>query len=376
VQAFLDDMKTLRIQQPEKMPRATDHIEEMLSLIGQLKSKGMTYEVAGSTYYRISEFSGYGRLSGLDLSEVEQTGEAQEEDEYSKENPRDFALWKAVEPGEAGWDSPYGRGRPGWHVECSAMSMKYLGESFDIHCGGEDLVFPHHENEIAQSEGATGKPFVKYWVHAAHLIVEGEKMSKSAGNFFTLRDLIDKGYSPVAIRYLLSSVHYRKRLNFTFKGLDQALASVQRVDDFLQRLREVPDGADSKTEIGNRLQEADDAFEEALGNDLNSSAALAALFELIRDSNILLDEGKLGAEDRDRLFGFVNVVNQIFDVFQVDPPELDDQEILNLIEERVNARHQRDYGRADEIRIQLEEKGILLEDTKDGTRWKKVHQGT
>ncbi len=370
-EAFLEDMETLRIQRPEIMPRATDHIAEMVALILKLREKGLTYEREGSTYFRITEFSDYGKLSGLDLSQA--SGEGQEdEDDYSKENPRDFVLWKARRPEEAWWDSELGAGRPGWHIECSAMSMKYLGESFDLHCGGVDLIFPHHENEIAQSEGATGKPFVKHWIHGAHLIVEGEKMSKSRGNFYTLRDLLEMGHSPLALRYLLSSVHYRKQLNFTFEGLEQAEAAIRRINDFLLRLREVPAEKPDTPGLASRIAEAQAGFEAGLDDDLNTSEALGALFSLTREANILLDRGEVGAGDRDRLLDFFRGANQIFDVFQTEAQRLEDSEIAALIEERKQARARRNFARSDEIRDELLKRGIILEDTKEGTRWKRL----
>ncbi len=372
-QAFLQDMKTLRIQQPEVMPRATDHIGEMVALVRRLDEKGITYARDGSIYFRIAAFPGYGKLSGVELN----SGSSQsriDSDEYGKENPSDFVLWKAHKEGEECWDTELGSGRPGWHLECSAMGMKYLGESFDIHCGGVDLVFPHHENEIAQSEGATGKPFVKYWVHGAHLIVDGEKMSKSAGNFYTLRDLLDKGVDPSALRYLLQSVHYRRQLNFTFEGVEQARAAIRRVDDFLQKVREAPtEGIDENPDMTRKLGQARAAFEAAMDDDLNVSEALAALFELLKQANICLDCGDLGSVNRKQILRLFADANQIFDVFQLEPTQLEDREILQLIEERLEARKNRRFQRADEIRDDLIKRGIILEDTKEGTRWKRAH---
>jgi cysteinyl-tRNA synthetase len=371
-QAFLDDMEALRIQRPEIMPRATEHIDEMLALVGQLQDRGFTYQSDGSTYFRINQFRDYGKLSGFTLSDQELAPEGHiDEDEYSKENPRDFVLWKGHREGEACWSSNFGPGRPGWHLECSAMSMKYLGESFDIHCGGVDLVFPHHENEIAQSEGATGHPFVRYWVHGAHLIVEGQKMSKSLGNFFTLRDLLDKGCDPVALRYLLFSVHYRKQLNFTFEGVEQAESAIRRADDFLVRVREIPDDRLSNPELTSRVAAARGQFEAAMDDDLNTSAALAAVFELVRDVNPALEGKEVGAANRDEILAFFSDVNQVFDVFHIEEESLDDEKILELIQEREAARGRRDFARSDAIRDQLLELGIVLEDTREGTRWKR-----
>ncbi len=368
--AFLVDLETLRIQPAEIMPRATEHIDVMIDLVSRLKEGGFTYERDGSTYYRIDRFNDYGKLSQLDPGDIRPSSQV-DEDEYSKEDPRDFVLWKARKEGEEEWDSPFGPGRPGWHLECSAMSMKYLGESFDIHCGGVDLVFPHHENEIAQSEGATGKPFVRHWVHAAHLIVEGQKMSKSLGNFLTLRDLLDRDCNPVALRYLLASVHYRRQLNFTSDGLEQSRAAIRRVNDFVLRVREVADGVPTNEEVSERVVSARKRFEDAMDEDLNTSAALAALFELVRDVNVRLESKQVGSSNRDEILDLLQDVNQIFDVFEIEELELGDEEVARLIDEREKARHDRDYGRGDEIRDLLQEQGILLEDTGDGTRWKR-----
>ncbi|MCY3774802.1 MAG: cysteine--tRNA ligase [Candidatus Aminicenantes bacterium] len=369
--AFLEDMEALRLQRPEIMPRATRHITQMVDLILRLRRKGLTYEQEGSTYYRIDGLPAYGRLSRLDLGEAER-GDATDADDYSKDNPRDFVLWKARKPGEAYWDTALGPGRPGWHIECSAMSMEYLGESFDLHAGGVDLVFPHHENEIAQSEGATGKPFVRHWVHSAHLVVEGEKMSKSRGNFYTLRDLLGQGWDPLAVRYLLLSVHYRKQLNFSFQGMTQAQSALQRVNDFIQRIREVPDEAEESRELTEAARQAERNFESSLDDDLNTSAALAAIFELVRKGNLLLEKKQVGGPDRDAVLSFFSKVNGVFETFQLETLELEDNEIARLIQERTRARQTRDYARADQIRSLLSEKGIVLEDTREGTRWKRA----
>lgn len=369
-EAFFEDMDALRIQRPEIMPRATDHINEMLELVSSLKDKGLTYERDGSTYFRINSFENYGRLSGVQAGEESGFGQV-DDDEYSKENPRDFVLWKEKKDDEKSWASPFGEGRPGWHLECSAMSMKYLGETFDIHCGGVDLVFPHHENEIAQSEGATGKPFVNYWIHGAHLIVEGQKMSKSLGNFYTLRDLLEKGYNPLSLRYLLASVHYRKQLNFTFDGVTQAQSAIQRGNDFLLRMGEITGEGPASVEVESIVSRASAGFESAMDDDLNTSAALAAVFELVRETNTLFDHRTLSSGDRDLVLGFFKNVNMVFDVFSLDKEDLEDQDILELIEERNLARKNRDFGRSDEIRDMLQEKGIVLEDGKEGTRWKR-----
>ncbi len=367
---FLEDMETLRIGQPDLMPRATEHVPEMLELIERLSSKGLTYERQGSIYFRIGGFPGYGRLSGIDVEQVPAEGR-QDADEYSKENPRDFVLWKARKDTEAYWDSELGQGRPGWHLECSTMSMKYLGESFDIHCGGVDLIFPHHENEIAQSEGATGEPFVKYWIHGAHLIVNGEKMSKSQGNFYTLRDLLDQGYDPLPIRYLLSSVRYRTQLNFTLDGLQQAASALDRANNFLQKVREIPDDRRGEDRVQTQIEEARRDFKAAMDNDLNTAEALGALFTLVRGVNPALENSLVGGSQRDEILDLFAAANQIFDVFDGGEEELPDESVEALIREREESRKKRDFSRADEIRDELANQGIVLEDTRDGTRWKR-----
>ena len=369
--AFLEDMKTLRIQKPEIMPRPTEHIQAMVDLILKLRGKGFTYESEGSTYFRIDHFPEYGKLAHLERRQGEAVGRI-DSDRYDKENPRDFVLWKARKPGEAFWDTALGPGRPGWHIECSAMSMQHLGTTFDIHCGGADLVFPHHENEIAQSEAATGEPFAKRWLHCEFLMVNGQKMSKSLGNYYTLRDLLNKGYNPLAIRYLLLSVHYRKQLNFTLEGLEQATAALQRVNDFVIRLREVPENVPANPELTQRTKQAHQEYDAALGDDLNTSVALAAIFELVKETNPLLENNQVGSRNRDEILEFLSAANQIFDVFQIEEQQLEDQEVVRLIEERREARFRRDFKRADEIRQLLAKRGVALEDTKEGTRWKRV----
>ena len=371
IEAFLEDMEALRIQRPNLMPRATDHIPEMIELIGRLSAQGLTYEREGSIYFRIDRFPGYGKLSRIDPQELT-SGGRQDADEYSKENPRDFVLWKAGKPGEAFWESDLGPGRPGWHLECSTMSMKYLGESFDLHCGGIDLIFPHHENEIAQSEGATGHPFVKYWIHGAHLVVDGEKMSKSSGNFYTLRDLLEKGYGPLAIRYLLASVRYRTQLNFTFEGLGQAASALERANNFLQKVREIPADRSGDPGVQEQIRQAREGFESGLDSDLNTAEALGALFTLIRSLNLRLEESAVGAAEKEGILELFRDANQVFDVFDVAGNRLEDETVQALINERETARSRRDYTRADELRHQLAEQGIVLEDTGGGTRWKRA----
>ncbi len=291
VQAFFDDCRTLSIEAPEHRVRATDNIDVMVQLIQRLQGKTFTYPSEGSIYYRIAKFPNYGKLSKIDLTGI-QAGARVDNDRYEKESARDFALWKAPKPGEHFWETPLGPGRPGWHIECSAMAMKYLGETLDIHTGGIDLAFPHHENEIAQSEAATGKPFARYWLHAEHLLVEGEKMSKSLGNFFTLRDLFAKGYKPSALRFALASVPYRKQLNFTFDGLTQATNSVERLRNFADRLQQGKFPAGKQDGMAARIAKAAEEFDSGLSDDLNAARALAAVFDLVREANIAMDKGE------------------------------------------------------------------------------------
>ncbi len=370
-EAFFEDMERLGLQKPDVTPCATDHIDSMVQLILKLREQGCTYESEGSIYYRIDCFSDYGKLSHLDLSQVPTEGRI-DADEYTKENPRDFVLWKARKEGEAYWDTVLGPGRPGWHIECSAMSMEYLGESFDLHVGGVDLIFPHHENEIAQSEASTGQPFVRHWVHSEFLLVDGENMSKSKGNQYTLRDILERGYDPLAVRYLLQSVHYRKQLNFTFEGVEQAQSALQRVSDFLLRVREVPAETDENKNLSEKIAQARTDFEAWLDDDLNTSGALGVLFDLIKQVNVSLERQEVGGANRDQILALIADANQVLAVFQVEEQSIENQEIVAMIEQREQARLQRNYQRADEIREALAQQGIILEDTKEGTRWKRV----
>ncbi len=383
-QAFFDDCKTLSIEAPEQWIRATDHIDDMVRLIQRLQANTYTYSSEGSIYYRIAKFPNYGKLSKIDLSGI-QAGARVDNDRYEKESARDFALWKAPKPGEHFWETAIGPGRPGWHIECSAMAMKYLGETLDIHTGGIDLAFPHHENEIAQSEAATGKPFVRYWLHAEHLLVEGEKMSKSLGNFFTLRDLFAKGYKPSALRFALASVPYRKQLNFTFDGLKQATNSVERLRNFADRLKQGKFPAGKQDGMAARIVKAAEEFDAGLSDDLNTARALAAVFDLVREANIAMDKGEFRQNDVAAVQHFLTTFGKVFSVLDDNDGEklralgyggggggLSDAEIEKLVAERNAAKKKRDFATADRIRKALADRGIILEDAKDGSvRWKR-----
>jgi cysteinyl-tRNA synthetase len=373
-QAFLEDAKSLGIEQPEVIPRATDHIPEMIDLMNRLARADHTYKSDGSLYYSIGSFPNYGKLSGLKV-EGNISGARVDVDEYEKADARDFVLWKEPkEEGEPRWLSPFGEGRPGWHLECSAMSMKYLGESFDIHCGGVDLIFPHHENEIAQSEGATGKPFVHFWVHAEFLLVEGEKMSKSKGNYYTVRDLLSKGHSPMAIRYLLLSVPYRTQLNFTMEGLRGAETALEGLRNLRRRVSEFSGDEGTHPRIQECLTQAREDFEAGMNDDLNTSTALAAVHDLRRDVNIAMDAGEFGAEDAESTLALLDRINSVLGVLDAEEAAVDPEliaEVESKIEERNLARRNRDFDTADSIRQELASRGIILEDTPQGTKWKR-----
>jgi cysteinyl-tRNA synthetase len=398
--AFLEDAAMIGIEQP-KLVRATEHIAQMADFVAKLVEKGIAYRTDdGSYYFRIAKFPRYGKLSKKDFSGM-LDGARVDVDEYDKDSARDFALWKAPKPGEASWDTSIGPGRPGWHLECSVMSMQELGESFDLHAGGEDLVFPHHENEIAQSESLTGKTFARFWFHVRFLLVEGEKMSKSLGNFYTLRDLVLKGHKPSSIRYLLTSVPYRNQLNFTFDGLKQAAVSVERLRGFRQRLTagSLPSG--SNPEMRSLASETVDRMRGALDDDLNTAQAQAAIFEMVRSANSAIDAGGLKADDVPPLLAALEKFDEIFAVLKDDdgpkikqvfdwaPTEGRDQDISAGLREAVQsgqlsdagiekkiaemqaARGARDFKASDTLRAELTAAGILIENTKDGVRWRR-----
>jgi cysteinyl-tRNA synthetase len=375
-QAFLDDIRTLRLEEPERWVKATEHVDDMAAAIEKLRDKGFTYVSEGSVYYRIANFPSYGKLSHNDFSGI-RAGARVDVDEYDKADARDFVLWKAQKDGEPAWQTPLGPGRPGWHIECSVMAMKYLGETLDIHTGGVDLTFPHHENEIAQSEALTGKPFVRFWLHSEHLSIDGQKMSKSLGNFYTLRDLIAMGYTPEVIRYQLAAVPYRKKLNFTFDGLKAAATSIDRLRNYKRRLEKakLADGTNEK--LVERTLAATKAFEEALDDDLNTAEALASAFEYIRDTNTAMDAGEFLSGNAPGAFEFLTLFDSVFDVLKPSPfanvaGALADAEIEAKIAERNAAKKAKDFARADQVRKDLAAEGIILEDTKEGVRWKRA----
>ena len=396
--AFFEDLESLGVQRPEIIARATEHIPRMVELVQKLAAAGAAYQTEdGSWYFRLAAFPEYGKLSKKDLSGMED-GARVDVDEYEKDSARDFALWKAAKPGETSWDTAIGRGRPGWHIECSAMAMEYLGDSFDLHAGGEDLMFPHHENEIAQSESVTHKQFARHWMHVRFLLVDGRKMSKSEGNFYTLRDLLLKGYKASAIRLALVSVPYRHQLNFTFEGLTEATNAIERLRTFSERLTKASLAPGANPDIQAAAEKAQAGYLASLANDLNTAEARAPIFDLVRAANTAIDQGKLLADDRTAILAVLASFDAVFDVMvdrDADPtrralawaqeagrmddvaPELlasqslTDEAIDALVAERTQAKRQRNFARADQIRNELAEKGVVIEDAKDGVRWKR-----
>ena len=370
--AFFEDSARLRIEKPDVITAATDYIPEMVDLVERLLASGHAYHEGNSIYFRISSFPAYGRLSRLDRRELK-VGARIDSDEYEKEQPNDFVLWKGPKDDmEKRWETPFGTGRPGWHLECSAMAMKQLGETLDIHCGGVDNIFPHHENEIAQSEAVTSKPFARFWLHGEHLLIENEKMAKSKGNFYTLRDLLEKGYSAQAIRYLLLSVQYRKQLNFTIHGLEQAQRSLDRIKEFIFRLKTAKLAPGSTSEIAQAVADARNQFEAGLDDDLNTPEALGAVFQLIRACNIALDKDQLREDDRPAIVAFFADVDTRLAIVPVaEEAAANDDEIESLITQRNDARRNRNFAESDRIRVELLNRGILIEDTREGTKWRR-----
>jgi cysteinyl-tRNA synthetase len=397
-QAFFEDLEALRVERPELFAHATKHIPQMVGLIERLAESGAAYQSEdGSWYFRLASFPEYGKLSKKDLSGMED-GARVDVDEYEKDSARDFALWKAAKPGETSWETAIGQGRPGWHIECSAMAMEYLGESFDLHAGGEDLMFPHHENEIAQSESVTHKTFARHWMHVRFLLVDGRKMSKSEGNFYTLRDLLLKGYKASAIRLALISVPYRHQHNFTFDGLIEATNAIERLRTFHQRLTQGSFASGENPALRDAAAKAQADYLAALANDLNTAEARAPIFELVRAANTAIDQGQLLAADRDAILAVLASFDAVFDVIEDRDAEatqralkwaavngregdvapellarqsLTDEAVDALVDERTLAKKQRNFARADQIRNELAEKGIVIEDSKEGVRWKR-----
>lgn len=368
--AFFEDLKALNAEPAEYYPDATAHIPEMVKIIQKLLLDDYAYESGGSIYYKISAFPGYGTLPHFKPDELK-AGARIAADSYEKEQVGDFALWKSwdADDGDVYWETPLGKGRPGWHIECSAMSMKYLGSKFDIHTGGVDNIFPHHENERAQSDAFVGHPVVSFWLHSEHLIVEGKKMSKSLGNFFTLRDLLARGCSPLSIRYLLLSAHYRMPLNFTFEGLAGAKNALERLYDFQRNVRDAKEGPDS-VEIGHAIHKARENFEQNMDDDLNISGALGVLFDFVRDINRLMTSFGLSKNDKIKIGEFLCKTDSILG-FLKEPTVSIDAEVERLIAQRNEARRQKDFARSDQLRAELEKIGVVLEDTPQGTKWKK-----
>ncbi len=374
IDAFYESLDKLRVRRADAYPRATEYIPQMVSLVEKLTERGHTYVAEGSTYFRVATLPGYGKLARVEIDATSEYSRV-ESDEYEKESARDFVLWKAKKEGEPSWETSIGEGRPGWHLECSAMSMDLLGETFDVHTGAVDLIFPHHENEIAQSEGASGKPFVRFWLHGEHLNIDQQKMSKSLGNIYTLKEVEEMGYSALALRYALLSVPYRTKLNFTTQSLDDAKNALARIESFLLRLDEVArsaprdaahadDHADSL--IGKLLAD----FQEAMDDDLNTAGALGALFTFIRDANTALDAGRISSADAEGMRAALRKIDPVLDIFPAIEQSID-AEIESLIEQRNAARKARNFAESDRIRDLLLSRGIILEDTPGGVRWRR-----
>ncbi|RLJ05241.1 MAG: cysteine--tRNA ligase [Candidatus Aenigmatarchaeota archaeon] len=374
--AFLEDSRSLNLKEPMVRPKATEHIKEMIELIEKLIEKGYAYEVNGSVYFDVFKFKDYGKLSGNTLEKLKAGAGGRVEENPEKKHPLDFALWIHNPRHIMQWDSPWGKGHPGWHIECSAMSMKYLGETLDIHTGGEDNIFPHHECEIAQSEGATGKTFVRYWLHTRHLVVEGKKMSKRLGNFYTLRDLVAKGHNPKAIRFLLLSAHYRTKMNFTEEALKGAEKTVKSMMEFMESLKNVKEGRENP-EIKKLVEKTKKEFEDALDDDLNISPALSAIFNLMKEVNKKIDSKEIGKEDAELVMRAMERFDMVLGLdlgkeklwFSLDEAET---EVKEKLLKREELRKEKKWEEADKIRNELKEMGIVVEDTPEGPRWRKL----
>jgi cysteinyl-tRNA synthetase len=369
-EAFFDDLQTLNIQRVEYYPAATAHIPEMVALITRLIERGYAYRAGGSIYFKVESFPEYGKLAHLEERQLQAGASGRvDADEYEKEDVRDFALWKgwSEEDGDVYWETELGKGRPGWHIECSAMSMKYLGTPIDIHAGGVDLIFPHHENEIAQSEGATGEPFVRRWLHCQHLLVDNQKMSKSLGNFYTLRELLERGYKAKAIRYSLLATHYRQAQNFTLENMVAAEAAVQRLQDFMANLKTAEGGG---TPVTGLIAHAKQQFEEGMDDDLNISLGLAAIFEFVREVNRLLADGQLSRADAQAAMAAMQDFDSVLGLLEEQEVTVD-AEVERLLQERQQARKRRDFATADRLREQITSRGYIIEDTPRGPRLKR-----
>lgn len=371
-QAFFEDLTTLNIQKAEFYPKATQYIEQMIDIILRLVDKKFAYKgVDGSIYFSINTFESYGRLSHLDLSSLKKgASERVSADEYDKENASDFVLWKAFDPARDGnifWNSPFGKGRPGWHIECSAMALKLLGNTVDIHCGGVDNMFPHHENEIAQSEAFTGETFVIHWAHSEHLMVDGKKMSKSLGNFYTLRDLLVMGYNGRDIRYMLLHTHYRTQLNFTFEGMKAAKASIQRIQAFIERLKSIKENIPFNL-ITPVIQKERSKFIEAITDDLNISAALASVFDLVREINFLIDDKKISLEEANQVLKYMKEIDAILGFIFIQEKENIPKVVEEALEKRKEARKNKNFKLADQLRDYIFDQGYVIEDLPDGAR--------
>ncbi len=374
IERFHKELAELRVRPADAYPRATEYIPQMVSLVEKLTARGHTYDVDGSTYFRVKTMPDYGKLSGVEVDSSSDFSRV-ESDEYEKESARDFVLWKAKKEGEPSWQTAIGEGRPGWHLECSAMSMHLLGETFDIHTGAVDLIFPHHENEIAQSESATGKPFVRYWVHGEHLNIDQQKMSKSLGNIYTLDEIKAMGYDPVVLRYALLSVPHRTKLNFTTQSLEDAKNALQRIELFFLRLDDV--AASAPRDAAHADDQGDaligrflTSFQEAMDDDLNTAGALAALFTLIRDANIAIDEGRISSSDAEGIRAVLRKIDPVLDIYPRRDKSLD-SDIEKMIEARNAARKAKNFKESDRIRDELLARGIILEDTPGGVRWRR-----